>query len=162
MQRRGEAERVADEKNRPTPECRASALRRASIPCAARRRHQNLVLGEEAGEGRDAGDGERRGPHQRPRDGHVLLQAAHVAHVLRVLVVARVVIRRVHGVDHGARAEEQQRLEERVRHQVKDAGDVRAGAHAHEHVAELGHGGIREHLLDVPLLEADRRREESP
>ena len=33
-------------------------------------------------------------------------------------------------------------------------------ADADEHVAELRDGGIREHLLDVPLLEADRRREE--
>ena len=33
-------------------------------------------------------------------------------------------------------------------------------AHADEHVAELRDGGVREHLLDVPLLEADRRRED--
>ena len=33
-------------------------------------------------------------------------------------------------------------------------------ADADEHVAELRDRGVREHLLDVPLLEADRRREE--
>ena len=70
------------------------------------------------------------------------------------------VIGAVHREDHRARAEEQQRLEEGVRHEVEDARRVRAHADADEHVAELRHRRIREHLLDVPLLEADRRREQ--
>ena len=63
-------------------------------------------------------------------------------------------------VDHGARAEEQQRLEEGVRHQVEDARRRTRPSDADEHVAELRDRRIREHLLDVPLPEADRRREE--
>ncbi len=53
--------------------------------------------------------------------GMLASQAAHVAHVLRVLVRVRLVIGRVHGVDHRPGAEEQERLEEGVRHEVEDA-----------------------------------------
>ncbi len=42
---------------------------------------------------------------------------------------------------------------------MEHARDIRARADADEHVAELRDRGIRENLLDVPLLEADRRRE---
>ena len=49
-------------------------------------------------------------------DGNLLAQAAHLAHVLLA----------AHGVDHAARREEEQALEERVRHQVENArGDTR-------------------------------------
>ena len=43
---------------------------------------------------------------------HVLAQAAHLPQILLA----------VQPVDHRARAEEQQRFEERVRHQMEDAG----------------------------------------
>ena len=82
-------------------------------------------------------------------------ESAHVAHILCVLVRLGRGVSLVHGVDHAARAEEQQRLEERMGHEVEHPGRVRAGADADEHVTELGHGGIREHALDVPLLEGD-------
>ena len=39
-------------------------------------------------------------------------------------------------------------------------GDVGADPDADEHVAELRDRGVGEHLLDVVLPEADRRREE--
>ena len=63
-------------------------------------------------------------------------------------------------VDDAARAEEQAGLEEGVRDQVEDAGRVGADAHGEEHEAELADGGVREHLLDVVLREADGRGEE--
>ena len=78
-------------------------------------------------------------------------------HVLRLVVV---VDARVHRVDDRAGAEEEAGLEEGVREDVEEAGRERADADAEEHEAELAHGGVGEHLLDVVLDERDRRREE--
>ena len=63
-------------------------------------------------------------------------------------------------VNHAAGAEEQQRFEERVRHQVQDAGRKCAGAEAQEHVAQLRNGRVGEDLLNVVLREADGGGEE--
>ncbi len=65
-----------------------------------------------------------------------------------------------HAVDHAARTEEEEPLEECVRHQVEDAARVSADTHRQEHVAELADGRVGEHLLDVVLDEADGRGED--
>ena len=83
-------------------------------------------------------------------DRNLLAQAAHVAHVLLA----------GEGVDHAAGAEEEQRLEEGMRHQVVDAGGERAAADADEHVAELRNRGVGEDLLDIVLRQADGGGEE--
>ena len=49
-------------------------------------------------------------------------------------------------------AEEQQRLEEGVRHQVEDRHASRPGAQRNRHVAELRQRGIGNHALDVVLM----------
>ena len=91
---------------------------------------QDLVLREEAGQAGHAGDGDRRN-HERPvGDRDVFLEATHLADVLFA----------VQRVDDRARAQEQAGLEERVGHQVEDAGAKRAHAHGQEHVAELRDG----------------------
>ena len=66
----------------------------------------------------------------------------------------------VHRVDDAAGAEEEAGLEEGVREDVEEARGEGADADAEEHEAELAHGGVGEHLLDVVLDERDRRREE--
>ena len=60
-----------------------------------------------------------------------------------------------HGVNHAAGGEEQQALEERVRHQMEHAGSIGADAEAEEHVAELRNGGVGENFLDVRLHQPD-------
>ena len=66
----------------------------------------------------------------------------------------------MHGMNNGTGAEKEQRLEERMRHQVEHTGRVRAASHANEHVTQLRHGGVRQHLLDVPLAQRNRCREQ--
>ena len=58
-------------------------------------------------------------------------------------------------VNHRAGAEEQQRLEERVRDEMEHAHRHAADAQAHHHVAELRNGGVSEDALDVVLRDGD-------
>ena len=111
---------------------------------------EDLVFGEEAGEGRDAGDGEDAHGHGPEGDGDALAEAAHEAHVL----LAR------EGVDDGAGGEEEERLEEGVGEEVEDGGRVGGDSAGEEHVAELGDGGVGEDALDVVLDDADAGGEE--
>ncbi len=120
-----------------------SAFARPRLP-------QDRVLGEEAGEAGDAGDGKRRDQHGAEGDLDLLAQRAHVLHLLLA----------AHGVNHRAGSEEEQRLEERVREDVEDAGGKRANAERQEHVAELRNRRVRQHALDVVLHQRDRRRED--
>ena len=76
--------------------------------------------------------------------GNQLAQAAHAAHVLLA----------AHGVNHRARAQEEQRLEERMRHQVEDSGGVRGHAAGQEHVSQLRNRGVSQNALDVSLRQA--------
>ena len=87
---------------------------------------EDLVLGPEAGEREDADHGQGADEHRPEGDRHLLAQTAHLAHVLLA----------AHGVDHRARAEEQQALEEAVGEQVEDAGHPGPGAQRHEHEAQ--------------------------
>ena len=99
------------------------------------------VLGIEPGESGESDQGQRP-DHRRPvGDRHVLAQPAHPADVL--LVMQR--------DDHRSCRQKQQRLEERVGHQVKDAGGVRRGSQRHGHVAELGQRRVGDDALDVLL-----------
>src|SRR4051812_10162704 len=100
---------------------------------------KDLVLGEESRERWYAGDGDGADRHGAEGPGNQFAKSAHVAHVLFA----------GKSMDHRAGGEEQKRLEEGVRHQVEDAGGVRAYTGSQEHVAELRDGGIREDAFDV-------------
>ncbi len=74
-------------------------------------------------------------PDQRSpiRDRHVFPQAAHIADVLIMM----------HGDDHRTGAEEQQRLEKSVRHEMEDAGGISRGAQGHCHIAQVATASSR-------------------
>ena len=61
----------------------------------------------------------------------------------------------MHGVDHGARAKEQHRLEERMREEVEHRRRIDPDTCCHKHVAKLGHGRISNHPFDVILHKAN-------
>ncbi len=131
---------------------RASAEDPALGAALGERRLDDLVLGEEAGQPREADDGEVAEAEGDEGDRHVLAQAAVLAHVDLV----------VHAVHDRAGTEEQPGLEEAVRHQVHDREDVadRAEAGGQHHVADLRHGRPGQRLLDVVLRATDDRTEE--
>src|SRR5246500_4781121 len=97
---------------------------------------QNFILAEESCEGWKACDRESRGRHSHESPWDVLPQPTHLAHVLLA----------ADGMNHRARREKQEPLEECVRHQVKDSGRVRRNAACHEHVTQLRDGRVSQDL----------------
>ena len=91
---------------------REHAVVRVARAPAMRGAHRldDRVLGVKAGKEWRADERERADPRRNRGNGHVLRKPAHLAHVLLV----------VHADDHRACGEEQQRLEEGMRHQVED------------------------------------------
>ena len=77
---------------------------------------------------RSSRDRQRGGEHGPVGVLDFLAQPAHVAHVLLA----------AHGVNHRAGRKEEQRFEERVRHQVEDARRKCADTAGQEHVAQAG------------------------
>src|SRR5579864_3474594 len=90
---------------------------------ALKRCKQNGVFREKAGKERNARDSESREEHRGVSSRNLFAEAAHVAHVLLA----------AHGVNHAARCKEEQRLEERVRHQVENACGKRSDAASQKH-----------------------------
>ena len=66
----------------------------------------------------------------------------------------------LHAQNHRTGGKEEQRLEERVRHQMEHPRDERAHAHRRDHEAQLADGGIREDFLDIVLPDGNGRGEE--
>ncbi len=121
-----------------------------AIPVRVQRGGDDRVLREEARERRDADERERAREERPPRPWHELTDAAHLANVL--LAGKR--------VDDDACGHEEQRLEERMRHQMEHPVRVRADARAEEHVADLRHRRVRDHAFDVDLYECDQSGDE--
>ena len=133
---------------------------------------QDLILGPETCQWEDAR--QRQRAYQVDPEGglHAVAQAAHVAHVLRVKMVLvphlpaqeRVVLHGMvavlHALDDRAGREEEQRLEEGVRHQVEHARRKSAHAHRRHHEAKLADGGISQHFFDIKLAEGNGGREQ--
>ena len=110
---------------------------------------EDFVLRPEAGE-RDYA-GQRQIAHEKGSIGprHVLAQAPHPLHLKTVMRTR---------VTDGAGALEQERLEECMREEMEDGAGPCAHRQRHDHVAELAHGRIGEHLLYVGLHECQSGR----
>ena len=156
---RASAHRLAVERAEDHPErvdpgqerARVAGDVEAPVPAAAvADEQQDLVLGEEARERRHAGERQAADAHAAERERHRLLEAAHPVEVL----LAR------HRGDHRAGGHEEQRLEEGVRHEVKQARGVGARADGHDHVADLGHRRVGDDALQVGDGDRDRARDE--
>ncbi len=63
-------------------------------------------------------------------------------------------------VNHRARREEEQRLEEGVGHQMEDCRRICRHAAAQKHIAELRDSGVSQHALDVVLHQSNGRGED--
>ena len=113
----------------------------------------DLVLRPEAGERNHTGEGKRRHTPCTEGDGHELAQAAHV--LLHVKGVMRA------GMTDRSSSEEQTALEEGVCEHVEDSRQPGPGTEAEHHVAQLGHGRIRQHLLDVVLDKGKERGDDN-
>ena len=111
---------------------------------------EDLVLAEESGEQRNAGNGQCANEHRQVGDRHIFPETTHPGHVLLM----------VHGMNDRPAAQEEQRLEEGMGHQVKGRGPECADARRQEHVAQLRDRRVGQNLLDVGLHQTDRGRDE--
>src|SRR6185312_8730655 len=100
---------------------------------------ENLILTKEPGEGKNPGDSKRGGQHHGMGPGNLLPETPHAAHVLLA----------AESMNHRPGAEEEQCLEESVRHEMENAGGIRCYAAGQEHVAQLRDGGVGQHALDI-------------
>src|SRR5438876_5944231 len=122
-----------------------------AIAANCERTKEDGVLRKETREQRSSRNCER-GDQHRPISGlDFLAEATHVAHVLLAS----------HRVNDGARSEEEQRFEESMRHEVKNARTESPDSASQKHVAELADRRVGENFLDVGLNEADCGSEES-
>src|SRR5215472_391347 len=103
------------------------------------------VFAPEAGERRNASNGEGGDQESPEGDGRVFFDPTHVTHILLAVT----------GVNDAAGAQEEQGFEERVRHQMPDSGGECSDSDAEEHVPKLRNGGVRENLFDIVLDQAD-------
>ena len=125
--------------NAKSPQQRAGALRG----------EKNLVLAEEPGKSRRAGNRECSHEHRPESPRNFLAQTAHLAHVLFA----------AHRVNHAACRKKQQSLEERMRHQMEYTGAESSHTAGQEHVAELRHRRVRQNFFDISLYQANCRGE---
>ncbi len=62
-------------------------------------------------------------------------------------------------IDDDSGGEEQERFEEGMGHEMKDGGRPCAHAQSQKHIADLAHGGIRQHAFEIPLRERAEARQ---
>src|SRR5262249_6701460 len=111
----------------------------------------DLVFAPEACERRYASDGYSADEEQPVGPGNLMFQSDHLTNVL----LSR------ERVDHGSGGQEQQCLEEGMRHEMEDRRGIGADSATEKHIAELADSRIGQDPLDVSLDQADGGGEES-
>ena len=91
---------------------------------------QNFVLGKETRKGRNSGNSKNSDHECQIGDRQIFLQSTHPSDILFAL----------QRMDYTAGAQEQQCLEERMRHHVENAARVSTEAKGHEHQPKLTYG----------------------
>ena len=112
-------------------------------------RPEEIVLREESRGEREPREGQRAQRERGRGEGHRLAEPAHLEQVLRS-----------DGVDHRARGEEEERLEERVGEEVEHPHHRESGSDGEDHVAELGDRRVGDDPFDVGVHQGHRRGEE--
>ena len=120
---------------------------------------KDFILAPEPCQRGDATDGDATDEEGCCRYRHLFPEPSHQAHVLSQdwFVTHHL----LHGVDHGAGAEEQHGLEEGMGHQVENAGNRGSTAHRKHHVSELGHRAVSQPFLEIHLGKSDRCTQEA-
>src|SRR5437016_11420742 len=93
---------------------------------------QNRVLAKESRKWRKSRDCQSGRQHRQVSPANLFAQAAHAVHVLFA----------AHGMNHAARREAENLLEERMRYQVESARRKRSHAAREQHVTQLADGRI--------------------
>jgi hypothetical protein len=104
---------------------------------------------------------------------HVVFQSAHIAHILRVEIMQilppglgrlaelsimfHVMVPVFDAQDDRTRAQEEQRLEEGMHHQVEHPGPECAHANCGNHESKLADGRVCQDFLDIELRHSDCR-----
>src|SRR5688572_20828463 len=112
-----------------------------AVPCGV----ENHVLAEETRQSRYTGNRERPDKKGRESPRHLASESSHFADVLNASS----------SMNHASCPKKKQRFEKSMGHQMKNCRGVRANSASQEHVSELAHCGISEHLLDVGLNQSD-------
>src|SRR5262245_36690666 len=110
------------------------------VPSTTRKRPpQNFILREEASQSRRSGNGKRPEKHGPERNRDFVFQRSHFAHVLFMM----------HRMNYAARAKEQERFEEGMRHQMEDAGGKCTDSERKKHVAKLADRRVRKDAFNI-------------
>ena len=122
---------------------------------------ENFIFGPEAGcDQWETGQGKPADEEGPEGQRHLLAQTAHVEHVLRIDVFFGVQHPVFHAMNDRTGAQEEQRLEEGMRHQVEGCRYISAHPQGCDHIAQLGDGRESQHPLDVILRHRNRGSEQ--
>ena len=147
--RAGEHDQDQAEHVESSQHCYEQGESKQPVVLPVERQSEDGILAEEATERPNPCQCQRAGDEGPKSDRHPFSQPTHFPNIL--LVMQR--------DDDRARAQEQQRFKEGMCAKMKHCLSRTVKADAHDHVAELGDGRVRQNALDVVLLNGNDRRQ---